>query len=68
MTFQEIEKIILSDDQRGMSLLYENINKGFIKRSTDLVLGTYSSGFIALIGIFFLRFLVKETLVKKTKK
>ena len=38
MTFQEIEKIILSDDQRGMSLLYENINKDFIKRSTDLVL------------------------------
>ena len=40
MTFQEIEKIILSDDQRGMSLLYENINKGFIERSTDLVLGS----------------------------
>ena len=46
MTFQEIEKIILSDDQRGMSLLYENINKGFIKRSTDLVLGTKGTVFL----------------------
>ena len=52
MTFQEIEKIILSDDQRGMSLLYENINKDFIKRSTDLVLG--SKGTVFLCSGFYI--------------
>ena len=58
MTFQEIEKIILSDDQRGMSLLYENINKDFIKRSTDLVLGTKGAVFLCsgfyILNSFFI--------------
>ena len=41
---------------------------GIVANSFSLAIASYSSGFIALIGIFFLRFLVKETLVKKTKK
>ncbi|GIS30736.1 MAG: hypothetical protein Ct9H90mP2_11190 [Dehalococcoidia bacterium] len=41
---------------------------GIVANSFSLAIANYSSGFIALIGIFFLRFLVKETLVKKTKK
>ena len=38
MDFLDIEKIILQDDTRGMSSLYERINKGFIERSADLLL------------------------------
>ncbi len=41
---------------------------GIVANSFSLAIASYSSGFIAIIGIFFLRFLVKETLVKKTKK
>ena len=41
---------------------------GIVANSFSLAIASYSSGFIALIGIFFLRFLVKETLIKKTKK
>ena len=41
---------------------------GIVANSFSLAIASYSSCFIALIGIFFLRFLVKETLVKKTKK
>jgi|TARA_B100001094_G_scaffold41541_1_gene36225 MFS family permease len=41
---------------------------GLIANSFSLAIASFSSGFIALIGIFFLRFLVKETLEKKPKK
>ena len=41
---------------------------GLIANSFSLAIASFSSGFIALIGIFFLRFLVKETLEKKSKK
>lgn len=47
MKFLEIEKIILEDDTRGMSLLYEKIKKGYIERSTDLVLKTKGKIFIS---------------------
>ena len=39
MSYSEIEKIILQDDTRGMATLYENIEKGYIERSTDLIMG-----------------------------
>ena len=38
MSYSEIEKIILHDDTRGMSDLYQKIGKGFIERSTKLIL------------------------------
>ena len=38
MSYSEIEKIILHDDTRGMSDLYKKIRKGFIERSTKLIL------------------------------
>ena len=38
MSYSEIEKIILHDDTRGMSDLYKKIGKGFIERSTKLIL------------------------------
>ena len=38
MSYSEIEKIILHDDTRGMSDLYKKIAKGFIERSTKLIL------------------------------
>ena len=41
---------------------------GLIANSFSLAIASFSSGFIALIGIFFLRYLVKETLEKKSKK
>ena len=41
---------------------------GVIANSFSLAIASYSSGFIALIGIFFLRFFVKETLIKKPRK
>ena len=46
MDFLDIEKIILQDDTRGMSSLYERINKGFIERSADLLLDTKGRIFI----------------------
>ena len=46
MDFLDIEKIILQDDTRGMSSLYKRINKGFIERSTDLLLDTKGRIFI----------------------
>ena len=41
---------------------------GIIANSFSLAIASFSSGLIALVGIFFLRFLVKETLVKKDTK
>ena len=38
MSYSEIEKIILYYDTRGMSDLYQKIWKGFIERSTKLIL------------------------------
>ena len=38
MRYSEIEKIILHDDTRGLSDLYKKIAKGFIERSTKLIL------------------------------
>jgi len=45
--FLKIEKIILSDDTRGMSSLYRQIRKGFIERSTDLLLNKKGNIFIS---------------------
>ena len=60
MKFLEIEKIILEDDARGMSSLYKKIKKGYIERSTDLILNTngkifISSGFYILNSKSFFR-------------
>ena len=41
---------------------------GLVANSFSLAIASYSSGIIALLGIFFLRFFVKETLIKKPKK
>lgn len=46
MKLLEIEKIILQDDTRGMSSLYKKIKKGYIERSTDLLLKTKGKIFI----------------------
>ena len=54
MDFLEIEKIILQDDTRGMSSLYELINKGFIERSADLLLNTKGKIFICS-GFYILK-------------
>ena len=53
MSYSEIEKIILQDDTRGMSNLYENIEKGFVQRSTDLILEKKGVVFHSVIERFF---------------
>jgi len=58
--FLEIEKIILQDDTRGMSSLYELINKGFIERSADLLLNTKGKIFICS-GFYILKSKSPET-------
>ena len=60
MSYSEIEKIILQDDTRGMSNLYENIEKGFIQRSTDLILEKKGVVFITT-GFFILSAKSSET-------
>jgi len=60
MSYSEIEKIILQDDTRGMSNLYENIEKGFIQRSTDLILEKKGVVFITT-GFFILSAKPSET-------
>ena len=60
MDFLDIEKIILQDDTRGMSSLYERINKGFIERSTDLLLSTKGKIFICS-GFYILNSKSPET-------
>ena len=60
MDFLEIEKIILQDDTRGMSSLYELINKGFIERSADLLLNTKGKIFICS-GFYILKSKSPET-------
>lgn len=60
MSYSEIEKIILQDDTRGMSNLYENIEKGFIQRSTDLILKKKGVVFITT-GFFILSAKSSET-------
>jgi len=58
--FLDIEKIILQDDTRGMSSLYKRINKGFIERSTDLLLDTKGRIFICS-GFYILNSKSPET-------
>jgi len=58
--FIEIEKIILEDDARGMSSLYEKIKKGYIERSTDLILNTNGKIFISS-GFYILNSKSPET-------
>ena len=60
MDFLDIEKIILQDDTRGMSSLYKRINKGFIERSTDLLLDTKGRIFICS-GFYILNSKSPET-------
>ena len=60
MDFLDIEKIILQDDTRGMSSLYERINKGFIERSADLLLDTKGRIFICS-GFYILNSKSPET-------
>ena len=60
MKFLEIEKIILEDDARGMSSLYEKIKKGYIERSTDLILNTNGKIFISS-GFYILNSKSPET-------
>ncbi len=60
MDFLDIEKIILQDDTRGMSSLYEHINKGFIERSADLLLDTKGRIFICS-GFYILNSKSPET-------
>lgn len=60
MKFLEIEKIILEDDTRGMSLLYKKIKKGYIERSTDLLLKTKGKIFITS-GFYILNSKSPET-------
>jgi hypothetical protein len=38
MDYLDIEKIILEDDQRGMTSIYEKIQKGYLEKSVDLIL------------------------------
>jgi len=56
----EIEKIILEDDTRGMLSLYEKITKGYIERSTDLVINTKGKVFICS-GFYILNSKAPET-------
>lgn len=60
MKFLEIEKIILEDDTRGMSSLYKKIKKGYIERSTDLLLKTKGKIFITS-GFYILNSKSPET-------
>ena len=60
MDFLKIEKIILSDDTRGMSSLYRQIRKGFIERSTDLLLNKKGNIFICS-GFYILNSKSPET-------
>jgi len=47
MDYLDIEKIILEDDQRGMTSIYEKINKGYLERSVDLILENKGLVFIS---------------------
>ena len=60
MSYSEIEKIILQDDTRGMATLYENIEKGYIERSTDLIMGKRGVVFITT-GFYILSAKSSET-------
>ena len=60
MSYSEIEKIILQDDTRGMATLYENIEKGFIERSTDLIMDKRGVVFITT-GFYILSAKSSET-------
>jgi len=60
VSFFEIEKIILENDTRGMLSLYEKISKGYIERSTDLILNTKGKIFISS-GFYILNSKAPET-------
>ena len=47
MDYLDIEKIILEDDQRGMTSIYEKVNKGYLERSVDLILENKGLVFIS---------------------
>jgi len=58
--FNKIERIILEDDSRGMLSLYKKINKGFIKRSSEIILNTKGKIFITS-GFYILNSKAPET-------